>query len=102
MEKYRLIKVERRGDVFCVRLRHSRLELSARKRQCLDCGRQFRQRLPGILPGQHASEPFREAVFRQHPDGINRSRVGSRGAILATGLSSAGKERVEGCGFPPV
>jgi transposase len=64
-------------------LRHSRLEVSARKWQCRDCGRQFRQRLPGILPGQHASEPFREAVFRQHLDGINRSRVGRREGIGA-------------------
>jgi transposase len=64
-------------------LRHSRLEVSARKWQCLDCGRQFRQRLPGILPGQHASESFREAVFRQHLDGINRSRVGRREGIGA-------------------
>lgn len=45
-------------------LRHCWLEVSARKWLCLDCGRQFRQRLPGILPGQHATEPFREAVFR--------------------------------------
>ena len=64
-------------------LRHSRLELTARKWQCLDCGRQFRQRLPGILPGQHATESFREAVFRQHLDGINRSRVGKREKIGA-------------------
>jgi transposase len=64
-------------------LRHSRLQVSGRKWQCLDCGRQFRQRLPGILPGQHASEPFREAVFRQHLDGINRSRVGRREGIGA-------------------
>ena len=64
-------------------LRHSRLELAARKWQCRDCGRQFRQRLPGILPGQHATEPFREAVFRQHLDGINRSRVGKREHIGA-------------------
>jgi transposase len=64
-------------------LRHSRLELAARKWQCLDCGRHFRQRLPGILPGQHATEPFREAVFRQHLDGINRSRVGKRERIGA-------------------
>jgi transposase len=64
-------------------LRHSRLEVRARKWLCLDCGRQFRQRLPGILPGQHASEPFREAVFRQHLDGINRSRVGRREGIGA-------------------
>jgi transposase len=64
-------------------LRHSRLEVSARKWQCLDCGRQFRQRLPGILPGQHATEPFREAVYRQHLDGINRSRLGRREGIGA-------------------
>ena len=64
-------------------LRHSRLELAARKWQCLDCGRQFQQCLPGILPGQHATEPFREAVFRQHLDGINRSRIGKRERIGA-------------------
>ena len=64
-------------------LRHSRLEVTARKWLCLDCGRQFRQRLPGILPGQHSSEPFREAVFRQHLDGINRSRVARREHIGA-------------------
>ena len=61
-----------------VGLRHTRLELTARKWQCLDCGRQFRQRLPGILPGQHATEPFREAIFQLHLDGINRSRLGRR------------------------
>ena len=64
-------------------LRHSRLEVSARKWLCLDCGRQFRQRLPGILPGQHATEPFREAIYRQHLDGINRSRLGRRENIGA-------------------
>ena len=64
-------------------LRHCRLEVSARKWLCLDCGRHFRQRLPGILPGQHATEPFREAVFRQHLDGINRSRLGKREGIGA-------------------
>lgn len=64
-------------------LRHSRLEVSARKWLCLDCGRQFRQRLAGILPGQHATEPFREAIYRQHLDGINRSRLGRREGIGA-------------------
>lgn len=59
-------------------LRHSRLEVTARKWQCLDCQRQFRQRLPGILPGQQATEPFREAIFRHHLDGINRRRLGQR------------------------
>jgi transposase len=64
-------------------LRHCRLLVQARKWKCLDCQRQFRQRLPGILPCQRASEPFREAVFRQHLDGINRSRVGKREGIGA-------------------
>jgi transposase len=63
--------------------RHSRMAVSARKWLCLDCGRQFRQRLPGILSCQRASEPFREAIFRQHLDGINRSRVGKREGIGA-------------------
>ncbi len=64
-------------------MRHCRLEVSARKWQCVECGRQFRHRLPGILPGQHATEPFREAVYRQHLDGINRSRLGRREGIGA-------------------
>jgi transposase len=64
-------------------LRHCWLEIHARKWVCLDCGRQFRERLPGILPWQRASEPFREAVFRQHLDGINRSRLGQREGIGA-------------------
>jgi len=64
-------------------LRHCRLEVSARKWQCQGCGRQFRQRLPGILPRQHASEAFRLAVFRQHLDGISRRRLSQREAIGA-------------------
>ena len=64
-------------------LRHCRLVVEARKWQCLDCPRQFRQPLPGILPCQRSSEPFRKAVFRQHLDGINRSRVGRREGIGA-------------------
>jgi len=64
-------------------LRHCRLEIAAQKWHCRSCGRHFRQRLPGILPGQHASEPFRQAVFRQHLDGISRRRVSQREAIGA-------------------
>ena len=59
-------------------LRHCFLELEARKWLCRSCGRQSRQRLPGILPAQRASEAFQEAIFRQHLDGINRSRLGRR------------------------
>jgi transposase len=59
------------------------LELEARKWQCLDCGRYFRQRFPGILPCQRASEAFQATIFRQHLDGINRSRLGRREGIGA-------------------
>lgn len=64
-------------------LRHCRLLVRARKWLCLDCGRQFRQPLPGVLRCQRATEPYREAIFRQHLDGINRSCVGRREAIAA-------------------
>jgi transposase len=64
-------------------LRHCVLELEARKLQCLDCQRQFRQRFPGILPCQRSSEAFREMIYRQHLDGINRSRLGRREGIGA-------------------
>jgi len=64
-------------------LRHTVLELEARKWLCCDCGRQFRQRFPGILPCQRASEAFRAMIFQQHLDGINRSRLGRREGIGA-------------------
>lgn len=64
-------------------LRHCRLQVRARKWLCLGCGRQFRQPLPGVLRCQRATEPFREAIFRQHLDGINRSCVGRREGIGA-------------------
>src|SRR5579871_3408477 len=54
------------------------LNLEARKWRCLECGRYFRDRFPGILPWQRASEAFQEMVFRDHRDGINRSCLGRR------------------------
>jgi transposase len=59
------------------------LELEARKWHCLGCGRHFRQRFTGILEWQRASEAFQKMVFRQHLDGINRSRLGRREKIGA-------------------
>ena len=64
-------------------LRHSVLELSVPKAHCEACGRYFRQPPPGIRPRQRASEAFKECIFRQHLDGINRSRLGRREAIGA-------------------
>jgi len=63
--------------------RHTELELETRKWQCLDCGRYFWQRFPGIQPRRRASEPFRRSVFQKHWDGINRSRLGEREGIGA-------------------
>ena len=64
-------------------LRHCVLELEAAKFQCQDCGRYFRQRFPGIQPCQRSSEAFQKMIFRQHLDGINRSRLGRREGIGA-------------------
>jgi transposase len=64
-------------------LRHAVLVLEGHKWQCRACGRYFRQRFPGILPWQRASEAFQETIFRLHLDGVNRSRLGRREAIGA-------------------
>ena len=47
------------------------------------CGRRSRQPLPGILRCQRASEAFQKAIYQQHLDGINRSRLGRREGIGA-------------------
>ena len=39
--------------------------------------------LPGILRCQRASEAFRVAIYEQHRDGINRSRLGKREGVGA-------------------
>jgi transposase len=64
-------------------LRQCVLDLSVRKSRCLDCGRTFRQSLPGIQPFQRASESFQEMVFQQHLDGINRSCLARRKSLGA-------------------
>ena len=69
-------------------LRHCFLEVEAQKWRCLDCGRQYRQRLPDLQPCQRSSEAFRMAVYFQHLDGINRSCLGRR-----EGMGAATVER---------
>jgi transposase len=63
--------------------RRGLLDLRVRKSRCLDCGRSFRQQLPGVQPCQRASESFQEMVYQQHLDGINRSCLGRRKGIGA-------------------
>jgi transposase len=64
-------------------LRHGLLELQVPKSQCMSCGRYSRQPLPGILRCQRASEAFQTAIYQQHLDGVNRSRLGRREGIGA-------------------
>ena len=64
-------------------LRRCVILLNARKSLCLHCGRSFRQPFPGILRCQRASEAFQQAIYQQHLDGINRSRLGKREGIGA-------------------
>jgi len=59
------------------------LELQGFKWRCPSCGRHFRERFPGIQPCQRAPEAFQKMIFRQHLDGINRSRLGRREGIGA-------------------
>jgi transposase len=37
---------------------------------CTSCLKSFIPKLPGILPGRHSSESFRQEIYRQHHDGI--------------------------------
>ena len=59
------------------------LSIQSRKWLCKACGRQYRDRLPGILPSQRSSEAFRQSIYELHLDGISRSRLGRRKGIGA-------------------
>jgi transposase len=48
----------------------TRLIVHTHRFLCASCGRSFVPKLPGILPGRHSSEPFREDVYQRHHDGI--------------------------------
>ena len=61
--------------------RHTALHLETVKWWCLECGRYFWQRFPGILPRQRASERFHRSVCEKHFDGISRSRLARRERI---------------------
>lgn len=85
-------------------LRHVVIDLEARKFQCRECGRHFRQRFPGILPWQRASEAFQRQIFRFHLDGINRSLLARRegiGPATVQRYFEAGLKRQFGQWHPP-
>jgi transposase len=69
--------------------RYTKLVVRCRRFVCLECDKSFVQKLPGILPGRHSTEPFRERVYRDHHEGI----CGARLAAIAR-LGSATVERI--------
>ena len=52
--------------------------IGCRRYECLGCSRSFVQPLPGVLPGRHSTEPWREAIYERHGDGICASVLADR------------------------
>lgn len=55
---------------------------------CRDCGKYFNQRLPGVLPYQRATEPFKDEVSLKHHDGTSILKVSQR---LGLGEATVGR-----------
>jgi len=53
----------------------TRLVIHTRRLRCRDCRNTFIPPLPGVLPGRHSSEPFRESAYRQHHNGVCASTL---------------------------
>lgn len=71
----------RRKDLVKRRIRHASIGMRAHwlvvhvpKWSCR-CGRYFRQRVPGVLPYQRATEQFKEEVVERHEHGHTLSRI---------------------------
>lgn len=71
----------RRKDLVKRRIRHASIGTRAHwlvvhvpKWSCR-CGRYFRQRVPGVLPYQRATEQFKEEVVERHEHGHTLSRI---------------------------
>jgi transposase len=59
----------------------TRLVVHTRRFLCTACHKSFLPKLPGILPGRHSSEPFRQSIYQQHHDGICASTLANRQAL---------------------
>jgi len=61
------------------------LNIKVRKLKCLNCHRQLRQFIPGVLPRKRATEKFRQEVFALHYSGISAKDLSkSHGVSEAT------------------
>src|ERR1700722_10526762 len=80
----------------------SELVIGCRRYVCLGCNRSFVQPLPGVMPGRHSSEPWREAIYEDHDDGICAAVLARRrslgpatvGRIYAQFTERKAKERL--------
>ena len=61
----------------------SELVIECRRYRCVDCEVTFVQPLPGIMPGRHSTEPYRNQIYERHHDGICASVLANREAIGA-------------------
>jgi transposase len=59
------------------------LLVHCRRFWCRDCAVSFVQPLPGILPGRHSSEPYRNVLYERHHEGVPASSLARRESIGA-------------------
>jgi transposase len=69
-------------------LAKSVLLIRTHKFYCRDCGKYFNQRLPGVLPYQRATEPYKDEVSVKHHDGTSILKVSQR---LGLGEATVGR-----------
>lgn len=75
----------KKKDRFVRRVRHESigerlvwLIVTGYKYHCRKCLRYFRQRFPGLLPYQRATEPFKDEVCQDHHGGVSQKVLGER------------------------
>jgi transposase len=54
----------------------SEVVIGCRRYRCVGCARSFVQSLPGIRPGRRSTEPWRQAIYARHHEGIPASALG--------------------------
>lgn len=69
-------------------LAKSVLIIQTHKFYCRDCRKYFNQRMPGILPYQRSTEPFKDEVAIKHHDGCSILKVSDR---LNLGQATVGR-----------
>jgi len=67
--------------------RSSKLRIRCRRFTCKACARSFVQPLPGILPGRHSTESFRNDLYVLHHEGIPSSVMGRLKRVASATVS---------------